>query len=238
MFDVFASLARRDRVPELMDDPALDPAAHGLALAGLARVNRVSRSADTLWPPLLRLARRNPRNPLRILDIATGSGDVPIALAVRAKRSGVRVEIHGCDISDTAVSVARAAARDAGVSAIFFRHDVIADPLPGGFDAVTCSLFLHHLSEPDAVAVLGRMRAAGKLVLVNDLDRSPAGFVLAWAGARVLSRSPVVHFDAPASVRSAFTAAEAVAFAEAAGLTGATAVPRFPCRFLLTWGGR
>ena len=50
-------LARRDRQPELMDDPALDPAEHRVALAALARINRISRSAGILWPAVKELAR-------------------------------------------------------------------------------------------------------------------------------------------------------------------------------------
>lgn len=51
----------------------------------------------------------------------------------------------------------------------------------------------------------------------------------------VLSRSPVVHFDGPASVRAAYTPAELRALADQAGLAGATVRPVFPCRMLLTW---
>src|SRR5437763_1778104 len=78
------------------------------------------------------------------------------------------------------------------------------------------------LEESDALTMLRHMRdAAAELVLVNDLERSRLGFALAWVACRLLSRSPVVHFDGPASVRSAFTPKEALALAERAGLTGA-----------------
>jgi hypothetical protein len=80
------------------------------------------------------------------------------------------------------------------------------------------------------------MREAGSAVAVNDLTRSRAGLVLVWAACRLLTRSPVVHFDGPVSVRAAFTPREALALAERAGLAGATVVRRRPCRFLLTWG--
>ena len=151
-----AALARRERVAELMDDPALDPAEHRRALRGLARLNWVSDSPGLLWPAVRDLARGG--GPVRVLDVATGSGDVPRALAARAARAGLtNVTFAGCDISPTAVeSAARAAP---GLT--FFVHDAVRDPLPGGYDVVTCSLFLHHLSEADAVVLLGRMAAAG-----------------------------------------------------------------------------
>src|SRR5919106_574491 len=80
---------------------------------------------------------------------------------------------------------------------------------PTGFDVVTCSLFLHHLSADEGIALLANMEnAARRLVLVNDLARSPFNFVSVWLACRLLTRSPVVRFDGPASVRSAFTPAE------------------------------
>jgi hypothetical protein len=118
----------------------------------------------------------------------------------------------------------------------FFRLDALGDPLPADFDVLSCSLFLHHLAEDDAVGLLRRMaQAARRMVLVNDLIRSPLGYVLAWCGCRLLSRSPVVHFDGPASVAAAFTLGEARALADRAGLAGAVLTRHWPERFLLTW---
>jgi hypothetical protein len=103
-------------------------------------------------------------------------------------------------------------------------------------DVVMCSLFLHHLAEPAAISLLANMaRAAHRLVLVNDLARGRLGFLLAWTTARVLTRSKMVHVDAPRSVQGAFTLAEARVLAERAGLAGATVRGRWPCRFLLQW---
>jgi 2-polyprenyl-3-methyl-5-hydroxy-6-metoxy-1,4-benzoquinol methylase len=220
-----------------MDDPGIDPAAHRQALTGLARINRVSGSARVLWPPIARLARAAPGRPVRVLDVATGAGDVPVSLWRAGQRSGFPIDVAGCDVSPTAVAAARARAEAAGVRVEFFEHDALRDPLPGGFDVVACSLFLHHLDEPDAVRLLREMgRAAGKLVLVNDLSRGPVNYLFVRLACRLLSRSPVVRFDGPASVRAAFTPDEARGLAEQAGLTGATVTPKFPCRFLLAWG--
>lgn len=229
-------IARRHREPELMDDPALAPEQHILALEGLERINRVSRSEAILWPSIAALARGVPDRPLRVLDVATGGADVPIALAQQARREGLAVEIDGCDISPTALRHAGERSRAAGVEGRFFRLDALRDGLPPGYDVVTCSLFLHHLAEEEAAGLLGRMAAAaGRLVLVNDLRREPGGLLLAFVGSRFLTRSPIVHTDATLSVRSAFTLGEARALAARAGLAGASVEPRWPFRFLLSW---
>lgn len=228
---VLAGLRARDRIPELMDDPGLDPAEHRRALAGLARLNRFSGSAGVLWPAIAKLAARLQRT-VKVLDVATGSGDVPRGLLARAKAAAVSLDVAGCDVSPTAVE--EAARVSGGVR--FFAHDALRDPLPPGFDVVTCSLFLHHLSEDEAVALFANMeRAAGSLILVNDLVRSRFNYFAVWCACRALTRSRVVWFDGPASVRSAFTPAEARALAERAGLRGATVRGKFPSRFLLSW---
>ena len=84
--------------------------------------------------------------------------------------------------------------------------------------------------------LLRRMgRASRCLVLVNDLIRSPLGYGLAWAGCRLLSRSPIVHFDGPVSVQGAFQVPEVRTMAALAGLDGVDLRRSWPERYLLCW---
>jgi 2-polyprenyl-3-methyl-5-hydroxy-6-metoxy-1,4-benzoquinol methylase len=230
------SLGQRHREDEVMDQPGLDSAEHAHALRGLARINAWSGSARILWPALAALARQLEPETVRVLDLATGGGDVPLRLWRRARRARLQVELAGCDCSPIAVMHARHHAAAAGAPVNFFVHDVLADALPQGYHVLTSSLFLHHLERLDALKLLQSMRqAAGQLVLVNDLRRSGAAWLLAYAATRVLTRSPVVHVDGPRSVAAAFTCAEAAALAHQAGLGDATVARRWPFRFLLNW---
>ncbi len=228
--------SQRRCVPEVMDQPDLDPRLHAQALQGLARLNFWSGSARILWPPLAALARRLRPRPLRVLDLATGGGDVPVRLWRRASRAGLDVEIEGCDVSPVALRQAGACADRAGALVHFFTLDVLTEPIPAGYDAVVCSLFLHHLEEDEACELLRRMAAAARhLVLVNDLERCWPGLALAHLATRLLTTSAVVHTDGPRSVARAFTRAEAQALAERAGLHGATVHRCWPFRYLLAW---
>jgi SAM-dependent methyltransferase len=238
---ILAGLVHRHRRPELMDQPGLDASEHARALRGLGRINRVSRSDGILWPAIARLAKEggDRRGPTRVLDLATGGGDVPIALARRAVRAGLDIRIDGCDLSAVAVRFARRQAIQHRAAVGFFPLNALHDPIPPGYDVLTCSLFFHHLNDRDALALLSRMAgAARRLVLINDLVRSGVGYGLAWIGCRLLSGSPVVHHDGPASVAAAFTAAEARELARRAGLEGASLTRHWPWRFLLSWSCR
>jgi 2-polyprenyl-3-methyl-5-hydroxy-6-metoxy-1,4-benzoquinol methylase len=230
------NLTRRRRQPEIMDQPGLDSARHAEALRGLERVNFWSGSARTLWSPILSLARKTGTPSLAILDVATGAGDVPIALWQKAQAAGLRLQIDACDVNLRAVQYSRRVAAQKKAKVRFLELDALRDPLPVGYDVVVSSLFLHHLDESEAVELLRRMAAAARrMVLVNDLVRSPAGFFLAYAGIRLLTSSEVAHLDGPRSVEGAFTLEEVCGLSKRAGLWGATVKGCWPCRLLLKW---
>jgi 2-polyprenyl-3-methyl-5-hydroxy-6-metoxy-1,4-benzoquinol methylase len=229
----------RRREPELMDQPDLAPAAHDAALEGLERINRWSAAEAALRRPVLALAHRvrdEGGPPLTLLDVACGGGDVPIALWKDARRERVPLEVAAIDRSPQAVAHAQAAAARAGAAVRVWTRDACdGRPLPPA-DVVTCSLFLHHLEPETAVALLAALGAAAqRMLLVSDLRRTVTGLVLALAVPRLLSRSPVVHADAPASARAAWSPGELIALAERAGLAGAQVQRIFPQRMLLTW---
>ncbi len=247
-----SSLATRRVEPEVMDDPSLDPAAHRAALAGLRRLNAMSGTTASLARALGPILQAVPadRTP-RVLDVACGGGDGAVALAARlTKRLGRPVRVDGCDRSPFAVETARSAARSSpqadgspsGDRSQFFEADALAGPLPGAdgtgeprYDAAVSSLFLHHLTDADAPAVLRNMAAAADAVVVSDLRRTRLGLAMAHLACRALSRSPVVHADGPQSVRAAFTVEEFRRVADAAGLADGTIRRVWPQRFLFLW---
>jgi len=225
----------RRLVPELMDNPNLDPVAHRQALAGLARLNSVSDAGRILLPYLRRLSETH-RRPLRILDVATGAGDGLLPLLRRSKLWRFPLVGAGCDLSETALDEARQRAVASGVQAEFFAHDALKSALPMGYDVIMNSLFFHHLTDADISRRLqdvGRAAAVG--ILVNDLRRSRWNRMQVWVATRLLSRSPVVHFDGPVSVQAALTPAELSRHAAKAGLCNAVVRTHFPCRMVLAW---
>ncbi|MCA9117129.1 MAG: methyltransferase domain-containing protein [Planctomycetaceae bacterium] len=227
------SLSERIREEEVMDSPDLDVRLHHQALAALRRVNLWSGIGSRLAGTLADVAKQRELRRLRVLDLASGGGDVSRSM----RRRGVAVELHGWDRSETAVDYAAAQAKRQGMTgAKFAVHDVLADPIEETFDAVVCTLFLHHLEYSEAIRLLQKMRAAAKqAVLVDDLLRTRTGFWLARAGTRLLTLSPVVHTNGPMSVRAAFSLDEIHQLADRAELAGATICTHWPSRFLLCW---
>jgi 2-polyprenyl-3-methyl-5-hydroxy-6-metoxy-1,4-benzoquinol methylase len=234
--NAWVDLRKRRCEPEIMDDPVLEPRRHIAALHGMERINQWSRSDGIIWSAIAPLFREADSDGLRILDVATGAGDVPIGLLLRARRAGLKLRVDACDASPTALEHVRRQAALAAVDMRVFKLDALCEDLPADYDVVVSSLFFHHLADQDAVSLLARMaRASRRLVVLNDLVRSPAGLILAYIGSRILTPSDVVHVDAIRSVRAAFTTEEIRRVAERAGLRDVIIRRRWPRRFLLTW---
>lgn len=238
-----------ERRAELMDDPALPAADHLAALDALGTINAVSLTARQLAGAVVGIATTIAATdrPLRIVDVASGGGDISIALAglvaarlapLRRSAGGPVVELLGIDVSGRAVARARqlAARRaDGRVMIDFVERDVLAEGCPP-CDVAVSSLFLHHLDDSGAEAVLRSMAAAAELGgAVSDLVRSRAGLVLAILGTRLLARSRVAQTDGPLSVRAARTPREYRSLTDRAGLPQATVRRCWPERVLLTW---
>jgi 2-polyprenyl-3-methyl-5-hydroxy-6-metoxy-1,4-benzoquinol methylase len=217
-----------------MDQPGLKVGEHEKALRGLERINTLSLAATRIWRRVEVLYEKK-EAPLRLLDVACGGGDVAVAIKRRAEKSGMPIEVEGCDVSSTALDYATAKARAAGLPVRFFEHDVIDGRLPCRYDLVCSSLFLHHLSDAQAINFLKQLAGAGESMVVQDLVRSRIGYWLAAGAGRTLTRSKVVRVDALRSVRAAFSLSEVRQLTDAAGLAGARVSRCWPERFTIDW---
>lgn len=222
--------------PELMDDPAIDPDRHRAALRSLRNINRISRAA----PPIARaiLSIHPAPGPSRILDLATGSGDVAVAVASILRAAGHDPHLVLCDVSPTALDTAASCARAARHSAEVLPCDALREGIPApdrSVDLAMCSLFLHHLEHADAVRVVAELARVSRTgIVISDLRRCRRGWAAA-AAAGLVSGSPIVRIDAPRSVEGAFTMPEFRTILTEAGLSGATVRRVFPFRLLAAW---
>ncbi len=216
-----------------MDRPGLDKIKHRYALVGLRRLNLASGVCRQLCNELIHYSRFRRVTKLKVLDIASGGGDVALGLWRRARKRGLDLQILGLDVSAAACEFANEQCREANDSIIFDQLDVITNPLPTGFDVVTCSLFLHHLTYDQALNLLSKMAAAGRLLLASDLRRCASGYFMAQLACHCLTTSPIVRYDGPQSVANAFTVSEILELCGNAGLVDATVHNVWPSRFLI-----
>ena len=223
-----------------MDDPQLPAKDHHQALNGLRRVNQLSRTAHVISRAIIEYWNANgkPAN-LKVLDLACGGGDVTAQVAEHLQRAQIAAEVHGWDLSPTAIEFAESQRRGPAGAVQFSVANALTTQSTKQFDVVYCTLFLHHLSDGDAEQLLKSMwRMSRGMVLIDDLRRSTIGYALAVVGCQLLSRSPIVHVDGPLSVRAAFTDSEIVELSDRCELPRPTIKRHWPHRFLLKWMAR
>ena len=208
---------------EILDDVRHDPAQLPANFRDIQRVNGLLGGTSTILRHLPRLLAAIPHDrPATILDLATGSGDIPLAISRWAKRQGRNITIVASDESEAILALARQQVADRP-EIMVARYDALAVPLPDNqFDIVLCSLSLHHFAPDDAVRVLREMdRLARVGFILNDLRRGWLGYAAAWIASRLTTRNRLTRHDAPLSVMRAYTPSELEALLHRAGIDDA-----------------
>jgi 2-polyprenyl-3-methyl-5-hydroxy-6-metoxy-1,4-benzoquinol methylase len=215
---------RATELPELMDDPACDPRALDRTFRRFTLVNALVAGWGPVWRREIRPALGSGR-PARILDLGCGGGDLARALARRARRSGLDVEVVGVDPDERAIRAA-SRRRTPGVS---FRVGSSAELVAAGerFDVVVSNHVLHHL-EPDErdgfltdSAVLADSR-----VVHSDIRRSAAAYRSYALAAPLVAAGTFVLVDGLRSVRRSYTVRELAAVVPAGWRVAASAPHR------------
>jgi 2-polyprenyl-3-methyl-5-hydroxy-6-metoxy-1,4-benzoquinol methylase len=202
-------------VLEMMDRP--QPVSVELE-SDLKRIRQLNRWFGS-YRLVLTFMRRwiEPGSCMRIVDLATGSGDIPRLLVDFARKIRAQVEIEAIDRQSATLEIATKLSAD--YPEISYREANILewDPVEP-YDIVFCTLALHHFSDEDAVRLLRRYRELSrKFVLVSDLRRGSllkAGVYLLTA---LIFREPMTRHDARLSAARAFSFAEMRDLAARAG---------------------
>jgi ubiquinone/menaquinone biosynthesis C-methylase UbiE len=230
---------RRSDEPELMDEGAHDAAVLAANLRDIRRVNHLLGGTKTTLRHLPALFHQLPGpEPVSLLDLGTGSGDIPIAIAAWANAQQRPVRIVASDAAPAMLDIARELVAPWPAISLA-RYDARNVPLPDqAVDIVLCSLSLHHFSPDDAVLVLREMhRLARTGFILNDLRRSRTGYVAAWIAARLTTRNRYTRNDAPLSVQRAYTPAELDDLLARAGITNARITQHRWFRMAAVWNG-
>lgn len=225
------------RAPELMDDPACDPSELDRALDALAAINRWCGGTAAIRRPILAALEEMTPGELRLLDIGTGAGDIPVAIVDRLRSKGWTPRLTLADNHATTLRLARERV-PAELRPSFLRLD--APRLPLADDAVDLGIsgtMLHHLETDAAAAFLREIDRVSRVGwIVSDLCRGvPLRLAFGVLSATLLRRNATARTDGRASIRRAFTAAEIRALLDRAGVERAI-VRSGPVRWVVLGG--
>jgi 2-polyprenyl-3-methyl-5-hydroxy-6-metoxy-1,4-benzoquinol methylase len=203
--DAVVDLSRRaapSELPEWMDEPCSYEDFRA-CLVDLRRVNRLTFAYRPTLGFLERLvATTKLHQPLRIVDVGSGGGDMLRCVETWAKRRGVVVTLTGIDLNPHAARVAREFTRpDSAIEWITGDAFTHAEPV----DVVLSSLFTHHLEEVEIVRFLAWSEAVARRGwFVNDLCREFTPYRLFGVLAKGLRWHRFVQHDGPVSFRRSF----------------------------------
>jgi len=202
-------------VLEMMDRPQPVSAELELDLQRIRQLNRWFGSYRLVLGFIRRWIR--PADKLRVVDLATGSGDIPRLIVDYARRISANVEIDALDWQPATLVIAKRVS--VNYPEVSYREaNILEWNSIKTYDITLCTLALHHFSDEDAAQILRRCREVSKgFVLVSDLRRSFSLIAGVYLLTTLIFREPMTRYDARLSAARAFSFSEMRELAGKAG---------------------
>jgi len=149
-----------------------------------------------------------PADKIRVVDLATGSGDIPRLIVDYARKIGATVEIDALDRQPATLEIARRMSAD--YPEISYREaNILEWNSVESYDITLCTLALHNFSTEDAVRLVRRCcQVSKRFVLVSDLRRSFSLVAGVYVLTALIFREPMMRYDARLSAIRAFSFSE------------------------------
>jgi|ERR1051326_7120950 SAM-dependent methyltransferase len=227
----------RTVIPEWMDQPDAQPEELIEDLNDLVKLNRFGWGAGLVWECVRKVMRSNPaKGDWTLLDIATGSADIPRYLVDWARRNGISLRVTATDLHPVTLNFAREQSRDYPEVDFETANLISLQYADNSFDIVTCSQALHHFGSEEIVTALRHMgRIARRAVIVSDLVRSKWGEMFVSLAIHLGGGGRFARHDGPASMRNGFKLWEMDRLACQAGLNRQRHFRHRGLRFAMTW---
>jgi hypothetical protein len=203
-----------------MDDPDVHRGELDHSLGFIRMVNQRLGGSRACVRHLARWSAHWPAGQtIRVIDVGTGSGDIPLAITRWAEAAGRCVHVTGVDVHAATLQLAREHVGDhphielvrADARALMDRFEA------GAFDYAHAGMFLHHLDNIEVMTVLRIMhRLTTRGIIWNDLVRGAVE--LGFVRLLTLGRPAMVRHDGIASVGNGFTRRETLDLARRVGL--------------------
>jgi ubiquinone/menaquinone biosynthesis C-methylase UbiE len=208
-------------------------------LRNLRIINRYLGNYRAVLGGLKRLIKDQKLRRFSLLDVGTGSADIPALIASWARRKHLTAEIIGLDSEPVTLRAAVNQIRDHPEIALVGGDGRTLPFASDSVDFVLSSQMLHHFSEDEIINLLrGWSRVARRAIIVCDLVRHPVAYHGIRLVTKTFTRNIMTRTDGPLSVQRAFTLEEWRELFERAGIGPFRLFPKIPFRqmtlFLMT----
>ena len=221
----------RSMAKEMMDAPDNPHELLEDDLRNLRIINRYLGNYRSVLQGVKRVVKEQKLRRFSLLDVGTGSGDIPVRVAAWARRNNLAAELIALEPEPVTLRAAVGQTRDYPEIALV-QGDGRALPFAArSFDFVLSSQMLHHFSEEDIIHLLrGWSHVARRAIIVSDLIRHPVAYYGIGLLTKVFTRNVMTRTDAPLSVARAFTLKQWRDLFERAGIGRFRTFPKFPFR--------
>lgn len=228
MFDRFK---QRSLNPERLDTGDYTPQEYARWQREMRLIHRVFGEMRALRGSLVRQLRTNDSRRVSILDVGAGSGE--LLQVIRKWSAGKPVLLVGAELGREAAMSIKNNSIDGEILAV--QCDALRLPFADdSFDYSFSTLFLHHLTDDQAVTLLGEMsRVARRRFFVIDLHRHPFAYYF-YKIFSSLFLQRFIQEDGALSILKSFRPAELRRLADKAGIEDATVTRSAAYRLVLS----
>lgn len=234
---ILRQFQERSTEEEIMDDFDLEGDILDNALKDIEWVNtwlggnQVSVAGVFQW---IKEANWSKGRPIRIADLGCGGGDTLRAIAARAAKLEIPVQLTGIDANLHTIEFAKKASSESP-NIDYLRADLL-DPAfdYDQYDLVLCGLFLHHLSDKELNSLFSAISQSSiSGIVINDLQRSPVAYLAFNVISRILGMSQMAISDGLLSIKRSFRKTELRSLLNRHGLQSAGIRWRWAFRYLV-----
>jgi len=153
-----------------------------------------------------------------VLDVATGTADIPVTIAKWARQAGIRVRVTAVDLDPLTINIARKRSKHYPEITLAVADGFNLPFANQRFDYVICSKTAHHFTDEGVTRIIREFsRVARRGYVIVDLRRNWIAYILILLMTRLFSRNRLSRSDGPLSVLKSFTPEELAALASRSG---------------------
>ncbi len=190
---------------EFLDSADCDPQLAYTSFRFMRLVNRFAGGTQAVRNFLAgELCKYDSNKPIRVLDIGSGTCDIPLAITKWAQKKSRRIEFTCIEINETALKMAAQKIKQSGCDSIQLKNGDLLEFHPQQrFDYAIGSMFFHHFKDDQILDVIQKLRSyVLRGILINDLRRNFVNYMICLLLVCPLSKG--VRHDALISVRKGF----------------------------------
>lgn len=213
-------LTMRATEMEIMDDLSCSGEVVDQTLRELEVINAWLGGNYVTIDGIRKLVRKGSIKTISVADLGCGSGDILRLMRKWSDKHGLSLQLTGIDANPNIIAFAIKQTPSA-LKISYEAIDIFKDEFRSrSYDIVTGTLFYHHFTKEQLIDFFRQLKGQVRLgFVINDIHRHWFAYHSIKLLTQIFSKSPMVKFDAPLSVRRAFRKQELIDILQKAGIS-------------------